>query len=122
MTSDQDLAAPTRRLLIASELMYPEMTSTGYYVSAIARDLAATVSVTVVCGQPTYSARGTRAPRQELWHGVEIRRCWGTTFDKNRVLGRLANMATFGVSAFVAALLALEPEVALDHPANEYPG
>lgn len=114
MTSDQDLAAPTRRLLIASELMYPEMTSTGYYVSAIARDLAATVSVTVVCGQPTYSARGTRAPRQELWHGVEIRRCWGTTFDKNRVLGRLANMATLGVSAFVAALRVLRPgDVAL---------
>ena len=103
-----------RRLIIASELMYPELTSTGYYVSAIARDLATVVPVSVICGQPTYSARGTRAAPRETWHGVDIRRCWGTTFDKNHVLGRLANMITLGMSAFIAAWRTLGPgDVAL---------
>ena len=109
---DTSAAGPSphpRRLIIASELMYPELTSTGYYVSAIARDLATAVPVTVICGQPTYSARGTRAPHRETWHGVDIRRCRGTTFDKNHVLGRLANMVTLGTSAFIAAWRTLGP-------------
>lgn len=89
---------------IASELMYPETTSTGYYVTAIAQALAADGPVTVLCGQPTYLARGTRAPRAERWHGVDIRRCAGTTFDKNRLPGRLANMATLTTSIGWAAL------------------
>ncbi|MEO6007389.1 MAG: glycosyltransferase family 4 protein [Vicinamibacteraceae bacterium] len=84
--------------------MHPELTSTGYYVSAIARHLAVDRPVTVLCGQPTYSAWGTRAPRREQWHGVEIRRCRGTTFDKNHLAGRLTNMLTLGLSAFAAAL------------------
>ena len=97
-------SARPRRLFVASELMHPELTSTGYYVSAIARHLAVDRPVTVLCGQPTYAARGTRAPRLEHWHGVEIRRCRGTTFDKNRLAGRLTNMLTLGLSAFAAAL------------------
>lgn len=114
MSATPGSAARPRRLFVASELMYPELTSTGYYVSAIARDLATVVPVTVLCGQPTYSARGTRVPDRELWQGVDIRRCWGTTFDKNHPVGRLANMITLGVSAFFAALRLLGPgDVAL---------
>ncbi len=109
MTADTGRARRSPRVVVASELMYPELTSTGYYVSAIARELATAAPVTVLCGQPTYAARGTRVPRREIWQGVEIRRCWGTTFDKNRVLGRLANMTTLGVSSFVAALRTLGP-------------
>ncbi|MEZ5316860.1 MAG: glycosyltransferase, partial [Vicinamibacterales bacterium] len=105
--STLDSGPRPRRVVIASELMYPELTSTGYYVSAIARELAGTRPVTVLCGQPTYAARGMRAPRRDTWEGVDIRRCWGTTFDKNRIPGRLANMTTLGISAFLAALRGL---------------
>jgi len=104
-----DESPPAGRVFIASELMHPELTSTGYYVSAIARDLARAFPVTVLCGQPTYAARGTRAPRREHWHGVAVRRCWGTTFDKNRIVGRLANMVTLGTSLLVVALRLLRP-------------
>lgn len=97
-------AARPPRVVIASELMYPELTSTGFYISAIARSVAAVAPVTVICGQPTYAARGLRVPREEVWEGVHIHRCRGTTFDKNRATGRLANMATLGLSAFVTAL------------------
>lgn len=101
-------AAPrARRVVIASELMYPEVTSTGYYVSAIARHLAASYPVMALCGQPTYAARGTRGPWRETWHGVSIVRCPGTTFDKNRLIGRLTNVATLGLSSFAAALALL---------------
>ncbi|MEZ5288459.1 MAG: glycosyltransferase family 4 protein [Vicinamibacterales bacterium] len=92
------------RLWLASELMYPELTSTGYYVSAIARAMAERASVDVVCAQPTYAARGTRAPAEEAWEGVTIRRVRGTTFDKNRLAGRLLNMLSFSVSALAVLL------------------
>ena len=93
-----------RRLWVISELYAPEETSTGYVLTRIAEALAEDFEVGVLCGQPTYSARGTRAPVRELRNGVRVRRCAGTTLDKNRLWGRLINFATAGTSMFVNAL------------------
>ena len=41
---------------------------------------------------------------RELRNGVRVRRCAGTTLDKNRLWGRLINFATAGTSMFVNAL------------------
>ena len=92
------------RLWVVSELYYPEETSTGYYLTRIAEGLAAHRDVKVLCGQPTYSARGTVAPKHEIHKGVEIFRASGTTLDKNVIPFRLLNMATLGLSIFLKAL------------------
>jgi colanic acid biosynthesis glycosyl transferase WcaI len=92
------------RVWIVSELYYPEDTSTGYFLTRIAEDLARSMPVSVLCGQPTYSARGTRAPRREIRSGVQIRRCAATKFDKDKLLLRLVNSVTLGVSILVRAL------------------
>ncbi len=92
------------RLWIVSELYAPELTSTGYYVTAIAEDLAKTTHVSVLCGQPTYSKRGVRAPSFETRHGVSIHRCRGTTFDKNILALRIINIITLAISTFFTAL------------------
>ncbi|MEP6704241.1 MAG: glycosyltransferase family 4 protein, partial [Acidobacteriota bacterium] len=60
--------------------------------------------VKALCGQPTYSARGIVAPKQEIHNGVEIFRASGTTLDKNVIVFRLLNMLTLGVSVFCKAL------------------
>lgn len=93
-----------QRLWIASELMYPELTSTGFYITAIAERMARTRAVEVLCAQPTYAARGTRAPARERWRNITIRRSGGITFNKDTILGRLANMVTFSASAFAILL------------------
>ena len=93
-----------RRLWVVSELYYPEETSTGYYLTRIAEGLANDFDVKVICGQPTYSARGTVAPRHEVHKSVEIFRAAGTTLDKNVIPFRLLNMATLGISVFYKAL------------------
>jgi glycosyltransferase involved in cell wall biosynthesis len=93
-----------RRLWIVTELYYPELTSTGYYLTAIAEGLADERDVHVLCGQPNYSARGLRAPKVERRREVVIRRCWSTTLDKNVNLYRLLNMVTLGLSIFIAAV------------------
>ena len=92
------------RLWVISELYYPEETSTGYYLTRIAEGLADDFDVKVLCGQPTYSARGIVAPKHEIHNGVEIFRASGTTLDKNVIPFRLANMITLGASVFVNAI------------------
>jgi colanic acid biosynthesis glycosyl transferase WcaI len=92
------------RLWVVSELYYPEETSTGYYLTRIAEGLAHDFDVKVLCGQPTYSARGVVAPKREIHKNVEILRAAGTTFDKNVIAFKLVNMITLGVSVFFKAL------------------
>jgi colanic acid biosynthesis glycosyl transferase WcaI len=96
-----------QKLWILCELYSPELTSTGYYATAIAEHLAQFGSVFVLCGQPNYASRGNHAPKGESLNGVEVRRCSGSTFDKNRLLGRLLNMATLTVSIFARLLIGL---------------
>jgi glycosyltransferase involved in cell wall biosynthesis len=85
-------------LWVVSEVYYPEETSTGYYMTAIAEGLAGKFDVKVLCGQPNYSQRGTRAPSREIHNETEIFRAAGTTLDKNVVIFRLVNMMTLGLS------------------------
>lgn len=93
-----------RRLWVLTELYYPEETSTGYYLTRIAEGLAGDFDVGVICGQPNYSARGTRAPRRERRRDVRIFRASGTTLDKDSIPKRLVNMATHGFAVLLTAL------------------
>jgi len=92
------------RLWVVSELYYPEVTSTGYYLTQIAEGMTDTFDVKALCGQPNYSARGTRAPKREVRSGVEIFRAAGTTLNKNVIFFRLVNMLTLGLSIFFLSL------------------
>ena len=93
-----------KKLWVVTELYYPEDNQTGYYLTRIAEGLAEDFDVKVICGQPNYAARGTRAPKRETHRGVEIFRVWGTTLDKNVLAFRLLNMLTLGVSMFLKSL------------------
>src|SRR4051794_15542697 len=91
-----------------SELYYPEETSTGYVLTKIAEGLADRYSVHALCSQPTYSARGQRAPARETHNGVKIERVWGVTLNKDVLWQRLLNAVTISSSMFVRALQRLE--------------
>lgn len=94
-----------KRLWVVSELYYPEETSTGYYLTKIAEGLAGDFEVKVLCGQPNYFKRGVKAPWRETHKGVDIRRCAGTTLNKDVIAFRVVNMITLGLSAFFKALV-----------------
>jgi glycosyltransferase involved in cell wall biosynthesis len=87
-------------LWIVSELYYPEMTSTGYYITTITEGLAREGRVRVICGQPNYSSKGILAPRSEVRNGVEIFRVASTRLNKNLIRNRVVNMATLAASTF----------------------
>jgi colanic acid biosynthesis glycosyl transferase WcaI len=92
-----------QRIWVVSELYYPELTSTGYFLTGIAEGLAEFYDVSVLCGQPSYWARGVRAPSRETRNGVDIQRCWATTLNKNRLLCKVINLITISISILVAA-------------------
>jgi glycosyltransferase involved in cell wall biosynthesis len=97
-------ASAKPRLWVVSEIYYPEVISTGYYLTSIAEGLALNYDVNVLCGQPNYASRGTRAPGKEMRNGVEIFRVRSTTLDKNVIPFRLLNMLTLSLSMFVFSL------------------
>ena len=105
-TSEESIASTESRqtLWVVTELYYPEETSTGYYLTRLAEGLTDDFQVKVLCGQPNYSARGTKAPKKERHRGVDIFRAAGTTLDKNVIIFRLINMLTLGFSVFLKEL------------------
>ena len=92
------------RLWIITELYYPEETSTGYYLTRIAEGLISEFDVKAICGQPNYSARGSRAPKHEVRNGVKIFRAAGTTLNKNVLFFRLINIFTLSCTTFLKCL------------------
>jgi glycosyltransferase involved in cell wall biosynthesis len=93
-----------QRLWVISEVFYPEETSTGYYLTAIAEGLADEFDVKVLCGQPNYSIRGTTTVKHEVHNGCEIFRAAGTRLNKNVIPFRLINMLTLGTSILIHGL------------------
>lgn len=92
------------KVWVVTELYYPEETSTGYFLTHIAQGLAENYSVSVLCSQPTYSSRGRHVPDNETHNRVCIHRCWSTTFDKDKMRLRLANVVTITLSVFFNAM------------------
>jgi glycosyltransferase involved in cell wall biosynthesis len=97
-------------LWVITELYYPENNQTGYYMTGIAEGLSNDFRVRVICGQPNYAAKGTRAPKREFHAGVEIFRVWGTTLDKNVIIFRILNMLTLGASMFFKSIIKIKRE------------
>jgi colanic acid biosynthesis glycosyl transferase WcaI len=97
-----------KRLWVVSELYYPEESATGYYLTRIAEGLARRFQVSVLCCQPTYAARGKKDVQNAFRNGVDIHRCWSTTFAKSNSLLRLVNVLTICISLFLKALRASE--------------
>jgi glycosyltransferase involved in cell wall biosynthesis len=94
---------------VVSELYYPELTSTGYFLTGIAEGLTGDYDVFVLCGQPSYWARGVRAPVREMRNAVDVQRCRATTFNKNNLFGRIVNLITISLSIFLTALFRFHP-------------
>jgi len=70
-------------VIVLSEIFYPETTSTGYYLTAIAAGLARSFSVEAICSAP---AGGQRLSKMERYCGVLVRR-FGRMNPKDATIG-----------------------------------
>jgi glycosyltransferase involved in cell wall biosynthesis len=98
----------TQRLWIISELYYPELTSTGYYLTQIAESLASEADIRVICGRPNYSARTAPAIAFETRNNVQIRRVTALRLNKNILLFRLLNMLSLSLNIFLRELVSFQ--------------
>jgi colanic acid biosynthesis glycosyl transferase WcaI len=103
-------SAKEKNIWILSELYYPEDSATGYYITKIAEALAVNYHIRVLSVQPTYGARGTKAPANEVRSNVQVHRCRATTFNKDILIFRLVNILTISVSIFINALVRIKKE------------
>jgi colanic acid biosynthesis glycosyl transferase WcaI len=108
-------SVPGRRLRLTffNRSYYPDYGATGQLLTELAEDLVARHghAVTVVAGVPLNSgASGLRPPRwyrpvqEEQHNGVRILRAFGTTADKRRFAGRVANYLSYVTTSMLAAL------------------
>src|SRR5262245_21238616 len=83
---------------------WPDMGATGQLLTELAEDLVHVhgFDVTVVAGYPPAAADGTRLPPREVRNGVTIVRAAGTTWSKQRFIGRVTNYTTYFLSALWA--------------------
>jgi len=70
MTSKKEAGRQT--IFLVSEIFFPEETSTGYYLTAVAEHLAKLFEVSVLCSAPA-GAESTLA-KVETYNGIRIRR------------------------------------------------
>lgn len=98
------MTAAQGTLWIATEIYYPEETSTGYILTRLAEGLATTGRVAALCAQPSYERRGARAPKQEQVNGVAIFRVGHPALNRNSLFGRAVNVAAVTLSLFFTAL------------------
>jgi glycosyltransferase involved in cell wall biosynthesis len=96
------------KILVITELYYPEQNATGHFLTGIAEGLAVKDVVHVICAQPCYNQRGIKAPKLEERNCVTILRCWSTTCDPRKIWGRLLNFATTSLSIGWRALFSIK--------------
>jgi len=104
MNSDSSHSRVNHKLLIVSEVYFPDEQGTAYYITGLAEGLAEYFRVTVFCGYPTVTARGIHVESKEELNGVLIERCYGTTFNKDNLLLRLINLSSLSLSVFFRLL------------------
>jgi colanic acid biosynthesis glycosyl transferase WcaI len=99
-----------RRILLLNQYFWPDRAATAQLLADLAEDLAASGEgrdweVTALAGRATYApGRPGPLPARETWNGVAIRRVACTNFGRGSKLGRLADYATFFLSAALAVL------------------
>jgi colanic acid biosynthesis glycosyl transferase WcaI len=103
-----------KKILILTELYYPEETSTGYFLTKIAEILAKENRVIAVTGPASKFLKNIELKDRETRNKVEIFRSRGTRFNKNNLSGRIINLITRSINIFWQAFwLAREKDVVL---------
>jgi glycosyltransferase involved in cell wall biosynthesis len=105
-------------VLVFNRSFYPDISATGQLLTDLCEDLVRDYQcrVSVIAGpplRPSAEASGHhgRAPVYEQFRGIDIYRVRGTTLDKKRFAGRVANYLSYFAGACVAGVRVTRPDV-----------
>lgn len=88
------------KVWIATELFYPEETSTSFILTKIANKLSEKYNVKVVCGDPVYDQR-KNSESFTLSPNVFVHRIKGFKGDKNSLISRSMRFVFLSLSIFL---------------------
>jgi glycosyltransferase involved in cell wall biosynthesis len=90
------------KVLILSQLFYPELVSTGQTLTELAEELVKQgMQVDVICGQSTHVDRVSITPRFMRYKGINIRRVYSTRLSKFNQVYKMINQITYSLSLIV---------------------
>lgn len=105
------------RILVLNQYFHPDGASSAQLLTELCEDLAAHHDVWVVTGRPSYNVAGLEPVRgfvaRQKMGRVHLLRVWSTSFNRARMIGRIANYVTFLGMSFVGAFLAPRPSVVM---------
>ncbi len=91
-------------VLFLNRSFWPDTEATGQLLTDLAVDLTCQFNVTVIAGSPNH-VDGDELGTADLseYRGVKIKRAWHTRFAKYSSVGRLLNLFSFAVAAWMTA-------------------
>jgi len=102
------------------QYFFPDHSSVSQVISQIAFYLAGNgEAVSVICSQNRYDgAQGSSLPSTDRTRGVDIYRCWGPSFGRGSLAGRILDMASFYLLSGIRLLISppAETNVFLTNP------
>lgn len=82
-----------KRVILVSELFYPDETSTAHILTRIATYLSKDFDVLVLAGPKSYEVDTSRIyETDQNLNGIQIARAWAPRLDKNHLLSRVARL------------------------------
>lgn len=97
-------------LWIATELFYPEQTSTSFILTKIANRLSEKYSVKVICGQPVYDKKEKKTSAFTLNSEISVHKIKGFSGDKNSLVFRSFRLVFLSFSIFFYLLKNMKKE------------
>lgn len=91
-------------VLFLNRSFWPDTEATGQLLTDLAVDLTSQFDVTVISGSPNH-VDGDEVSASSLneYQRVKVKRAWHTRFAKHSTIGRLLNLFTFTVTAWLTA-------------------
>lgn len=76
------------KIWIATELFFPEETSTSFILTKVVNKLSSKYQVNVICGEPVYDSAKSKSEGFSLDSRVKVSRIKGFANNKNSLIGR----------------------------------
>ena len=100
------MANVEKKIWIITELYYPTLNSTGYYMTEIAEYLAKNnQDVNVLCSNLTYNTNLVTTIKNEVRNKVRINRVLLKQIDKNNFIFRILRLTNASIKLFIKSLL-----------------
>ena len=87
-----------KKFWIVSELFYPDETSSGYYLTEIAKKIAQFQEVNVICGPSTYEKNSNLISKEPLPPRINVFRVNVISLNKNKIISRIIRLVNLTFS------------------------